>query len=293
MSDDAPTPAEMIERLRQLLDVETLDTDLFRGMRQPGGRGRVFGGQVVAQALMAASRTVDPAKIAHSLHANFMRPGDEAVPIEYRVDRDYEGRSFATRRIVALQNDLPILTMTASFQVLEGGLEHQDVMPDVTPPEELTGDHEVYRAQAALLPERLAGFLTRPRAIEQRSVIRRDLLAPEVLPPVFHSWFRAVAPVGDDPAMHRAILTYASDMALLGTSTLPHGVNWFTNRLQTASLDHSVWLHEDFRVDDWLLYTMDSPWAGHGRGFNRGRIFSRDGRLVASTAQEGLIRLRA
>jgi acyl-CoA thioesterase-2 len=123
-------------------------------------------------------------------------------------------------------------------------------------------------------------------------VIRRDLLAPEMLPPVFHSWFRAVAPVGDDPAMHRVILTYASDMALLGTSTMPHGVNWFTNKLQTASLDHSVWLHEDFRVDDWLLYTMDSPWAGHGRGFNRGRIFSRDGRLVASTAQEGLIRLR-
>ena len=285
-------PEKLVSRLVKLLDVEALEGDLFRGMRLPGGQGRVFGGQVIAQALMAASRTVDADRSAHSLHAYFMRPGDEELPIEYQVQRDYQGRSFTTRRVVATQAGQPILNLSASFQTFEEGLAHQSTMPDVPPPEDLLSDADHVRAAGSGVPERIARFLTRPRAIETRPVTRRSPFEPVKREPLQYSWFRAVAPASDDPVMQRAILAYASDMALLSTCTLPHGVNWLTQKLQSASLDHSLWIHEPFRIDDWLLYATDSPWAGHGRGFNRGQIFSRDGRLVASTAQEGLIRLR-
>ena len=291
-SDAQPTPEMLVDGLRTLLDVEAIDTDLFRGSRQPGGQGRVFGGQVIAQALVAAMRSVEGGRVAHSLHAYFMRPGDEDLPIVYRVVRDFEGRAFATRRVIAMQRGEPILNMAASFQRPEEGFVHQSTMPDVPEPETLTDSWELARRERTEIPEKLASFLMRLKPIEMRPVDPHPIAKPEKRAPHNASWFRAVAPVGDDPDVHRAILAYASDMMLLGTSMLPHAVNWAAGRVQTASLDHALWLHEPFRVDEWLLYVTDSPWAGHARGFNRGQIFSRDGRLVASVAQEGLIRPR-
>ena len=288
---DTP-PEALAAGLVDLLDVEEIDTDLYRGKRQPGGVGRVFGGQVIAQALQAAQRSTDDPKIAHSLHAYFMRPGDEDHPIILRVVRDFEGKSFATRRVIAMQGGKPILNMAASFQVPEGGLHHQDAMPEVPPPEALKTERQIRGEMVDEIPEKWRRHLLRARPIDIRPVDARSWFRPEKREPRQQSWFRLCAPIGDDPAMHRAVLAYASDMALLGTGTLPHGVNWMTHNLQTASLDHAVWLHEPFRADEWLLYDCDSPWAGHARGFNRGRIFARDGRLVASTAQEGLMRLR-
>ena len=291
-----PSPADLAAKLVDLLDVEEIDTDLYRGKRGDDGFGRVFGGQVLAQALQAAQRSVDDegslTKAAHSLHAYFMRPGAEEHPIVYRVVRDFDGKSFATRRVIATQKGVPILTLTCSLQRPEEGLAHQDEMPEVPPPETLKSDLEIRLETADRMPERFRANFTRPRMIESRPINPRSWFEPQKQEPRQANWFRVVAPVGDDPALHRAILTYASDMSLLGTATLPHGVNWMTHKLQTASLDHAVWLHEPFRTDDWLLYVCDSPWAGHARGFNRGRIFSRDGRLVASCTQEGLIRLR-
>ncbi len=287
-----PTPEKLVERLTRLLDLEEIDANLYRGPQQPGGRGRVFGGQVIAQALVAATRTVGPERPAHSLHAYFMRPGDEDYPIVYQVFRDYDGRSFATRRIMAIQKGQPILNMAASFQVREEGLSHRAEMPKVPQPEDLTTETEQLRKSKEDLPEQFLRWATRPRPIEIRPVEPRMVLKPEKRAPQHYSWFRAAAPIGDDPGLHRAILAFASDMALLGTCMLPHGVNWMTPNIQTASLDHAVWMHEDFRADEWLLYATDSPWSGHARGFNRGLVFTRDGRLVASTAQEGLVRLR-
>ncbi len=285
------TPAELVAQLVALLDIETIDTDLYRGARQPGGVGRVFGGQVIAQALQAAQRSTQD-KAAHSLHAYFMRPGDENFPIVYRVVRDFDGGSFATRRVIAIQQGQPILSMTASFQRAEEGLHHQDAMPDVPPPETLRSDSELRRGHIASIPEKFRPFFLRERPIELRPVNPRNWMAPEKGDPVQHVWFRAAAPLADDPELHRAVLAYASDMGLLSTSLLPHGVNWFTRGMQSASLDHALWFHEPFRADDWLLYSFRSPWAGHGRGYNYGGIFARDGRLVASASQEGLIRLR-
>lgn len=289
---EAPTPEQLAQTLVDLLDVEEIDTDLYRGKLGNDGFGRVFGGQVIGQALQAAQRSTEAPKIAHSLHAYFMRPGAEDHPIIYRVVRDFDGKSFATRRVIATQHGQPILSMTCSLQRPEGGLAHQDTMPDVTPPEELRSDRDLRLAMIDRIPERFRANFLRPRMVDIRPVSPRSWLDPVKQAPAQNSWFRVVAPIGDDPAMHRAILAYASDMSLLGTATLAHGVNWMTHKLQTASLDHTVWLHEDFRADEWLLYVCDSPWAGHARGFNRGKIFSRDGRLVASCAQEGLIRLR-
>ena len=288
---DTP-PEALAQGLVDLLEVEEIDTDLYRGKRQPGGVGRVFGGQVIAQALQAAQRSTDAPKIAHSLHAYFMRPGNEDFPIIFRVVRDFEGRSFATRRVIAMQQGQPILNMAASFQVPEEGLHHQDRMPDVPGPDELKSDVELRREMIDEIPEKFRRHMLRSRPIEIRPVHPRSWFRPVKQEPKQDSWFRLVAPIGDDAAMHRAILAYASDMSLLGTSMLAHGINWMTHNVQTASLDHALWLHEEFRADDWLLYSCDSPWAGHARGFNRGKIYSRDGRLVASVAQEGLMRLR-
>lgn len=290
--DEAPTPEQLAQTLVDLLDVEEIDTDLYRGKLGTDGFGRVFGGQVIGQALQAAQRSTEEPKIAHSLHAYFMRPGAEDHPIIYRVVRDFDGKSFATRRVIATQHGQPILSMTCSLQRPEGGLAHQDTMPEVTPPEDLKSDRELRLAMIDRIPERFRASFLRPRMVDIRPVSPRSWLDPVKQAPAQNSWFRVVAPIGDDPAMHRAILAYASDMSLLGTATLAHGVNWMTHKLQTASLDHAVWLHEDFRADEWLLYVCDSPWAGHARGFNRGKIYARDGRLVASCAQEGLIRLR-
>ena len=289
---DPKSPEDLVAALTTLLDVETLDTDLYRGARQPGGVGRVFGGQVIAQALQAAQRSVEDGKVAHSLHAYFMRAGDEDYPILYRVVRDFEGRSFANRRVIAMQKGKPILNMAASFQTPEEGLHHQDAMPDVPPPEELRSESELREQIRDQIPEKFKRFFLRARPIEIRPVNPRNWFQPEPREPRQYSWFRVVAPLPDDPALHRAMLAYASDMTLLGTCMLPHGVSWMSGQVQTASLDHALWLHEPFRFDEWLLYATDSPWAGHARGFNRGSIYARDGRLVASVTQEGLIRTR-
>jgi acyl-CoA thioesterase II len=289
-----PTAEALTAGLVTLLDVEEIDTDLYRGPRIPGGRGRVFGGQVIAQALQAAQRSTE-GKEAHSLHAYFMRAGDDALPIVYRVVRDFEGKSFATRRVIAMQKGQPILNMAASFQVPEDGLHHQDAMPaDIPPPEALKSESELRREAADQIPEKFrAMFLRRSSPIDIRPLHPRSWFTPVKREPVNYSWFRCVAPLPDDPALHRAVLAYASDMALMSTSMMPHGVNWMTQGMQSASLDHALWLHEPVRADEWLLYATDSPWAGHARGMNRGSIFTRDGRLVASVAQEGLIRLRS
>lgn len=288
----SPSAPARVEGLIDLLTVETLDTDLYRGIPLPGGRGRVYGGQVVSQALQAAQLTVE-GRECHSLHCYFMRPGEEGKPIIFRVARDHDGRTFATRRVIASQNGEPILNMLLSFQTPEDGFEHQDNMPDVPAPEDLTPEIEQWRALSHLIPEPMREYALRPRAIEFRHVYARNPLAPTPQQPRHASWFKTVAPISDDPTLHRAVLAYASDMTLLSTCGLPHAISYFDPRFQIASLDHAIWFHNDFRADDWLLYVTDSPSASGARGFNRGQIFNREGKLVASVAQEGLIRQKA
>ncbi len=289
----SPTAQVLVTELEELLTVTRMGDGWYLGKRKAGGMGRVFGGQVIAQALAAAQDTVSPERAAHSLHAFFMRAGDENYEITFRVERDFDGGSFSTRRVIALQQDRPILTMTASFQKLEAGLHHQDPMPDVPPPEELQDEAELRAMFSDQIPEKFRANFVRERAFESRPVNARDWLGGDKrLPARQDVWFKLRGPTVDDPAMHRALLAYQSDSWLLGTCTLAHGVTWLTPGMMTASLDHTIWLHDDFRVDDWLLYSCDSPWSGRGRGFNRGAIYTRDGRLVATCAQEGLIRLR-
>lgn len=285
-----PAPQVLVDGLTHLLTVTPLGDDRFLGKRQPGGVGRVFGGEVIAQALMAATAAVDPDRLAHSLHAYFLRGGSEESDIVYRVERDFDGGSFSARRVIAEQDGRPILNLAASFHKLETGMSHQDAMPDVPAPEDLPSEAELRRAVLDKIPERFRRHMTRPRAVEFRPVEARHWMNSEKRPPLTHSWFRTVAPLRDDPVLHRAVLAFVSDMTLLGTCALPHGLSWMTGELQSASLDHAIWLHDDFRCDEWMLYVTDSPWAGRARGFNRGRVYTRDGRLVANVAQEGLIR---
>lgn len=295
MSDDTgiteQSPRELVDGLLHLLEVQQTGEDAFFGRKKPDGIGRVFGGQVIAQALASAEATVDPARPAHSLHAYFLRGGSEGVDVDYQVSRDFDGGSFSNRRVVASQQGRPILNLTASFQRHEDGLEHVDApMPDVPPPEELESEVVVRRRFAEhARPEARHHFLA-PRPVEMRAVEGRHWINEGPAAPVSHSWFRTVATLPDDPRIHRAVLAYASDMSLLGTCMLPHGLSWARGEVISASLDHAVWFHAPFRADEWLLYATDSPWSGDGRGFNRGRIFTRDGRLVASVAQEGMIR---
>lgn len=274
-----------VAALTTLLDVETVDTDLYRGPRHPGGKGRVFGGQAIGQALMAATRTASEHQHAHSLHAYFMRPGDEDLPIDYRVSRDFDGSSFSTRRIVALQNDIPILTMTASFQRPETGLDHGVPMPDVAAPESLAiGDKDGGGSPL------MAHFLKRFAAFEFRPIPPFGEFAPAARPGPSRLWFRMAAAAPRDPAMCSAMLAFLSDFGLLTAAVLPHGISLFSGKLQVASLDHSLWLHEVPELDRWYLFTIESPWAGGGRGLTRGTFHSADGRHIASVAQEGLIR---
>ena len=304
MSEE-PTPAQLAAGLIRLLTVEKRAADVFAGPPQTDGIGRVFGGQVLAQALQAAQASVTDVKRAHSLHAYFLRGGREGAPIEYRIERDFDGRSFANRRVVAAQENedgiaVPILNLTASFQLPEEGLEHSDSpMPDVPLPETLRTDMDQRRDLAAAWGDRLSDqqrrMMLRPRPIEMRTCDALHWMSREPKAPRAHSWFRICAPItgaDDTPELHRAIITYASDYTLLGTSALPHGLSWMRNELVGASLDHALWFHRDARADEWLLYATDAPWSGGGRGFNRGRIFNLAGDLVASVAQEGMMRKR-
>ena len=289
--DKEYSPEQLVSGLVKLLAVKPQQDDHFIGRKKRDGVGRMFGGQVIAQALAAAEATVDPERPAHSLHAYFLRGGSEDFETDFKVERDFDGGSFSNRRVVASQQGRPIFSLTASFQRHEQGLEHADaVMPHVPPPEELEPEVDVRRRFAeSARPEARHHFLN-PRPIEMRAAEGRHWMNPAPAPPASHSWFRAVAPLPDDPRIHRAVLAFASDMSLLGTCILPHGLSWARGEVVSASLDHAIWFHEQFRADEWLLYATDSPWSGSGRGFNRGRVFNRDGRLVASVAQEGMIR---
>ena len=285
--------AAVMARLIALLDVETLEADLYRGQSTDTGWTRVYGGQVVGQALMAASKTVRPERLCHSLHAYFLRPGDPLAPIVYRVERDRDGQSFTTRRVVAIQHGRPIFNMAASFQVVETGLEHAAKLPRVTGPDGLASELDLLRKHAARIREpHRSRWLDRDRPFEFRPVAPVDMLKPKKSVPASHHWFRASAAVPVDPATARCLLAYASDMTLLDTCLLPHGVAWTDPALQVASLDHALWFHAEPRFDDWMLFAQDSPAAGGARGLNRGLIFARDGTLVATAMQEGLIRYR-
>lgn len=279
----------------RLLTVSPDGENRFTGVPQPGGVGRVFGGQVIAQALQAAQASAPEGMAAHSLHAYFLRGGTEGLATAYQVARDLDGRSFANRRVMARQDGETILTLTASFQRAENGLEHQDTaMPDVPPPEELVPDHQHRLAMIERAGDRMSeaqrALFVRPRPIEMRTVGKLHWMNREPSPPSAQSWFRTVSPLPDDPAIHRTVIAYASDFTLLGTAALPHGLSWMRGELTGASLDHAIWFHWPARADEWLLYATESPWSGAGRGFNRGRIFDRAGRLVASVAQEGMMR---
>jgi acyl-CoA thioesterase-2 len=280
---------DIVQDLLNHLSLERLEENLFRGQSQDIGSPNVYGGQVLGQALAAASQTVE-GRAAHSLHAYFLRPGDKTQPVDYAVDRIRDGKSYTTRLIVASQNGQPIFNMSASFKVDEGGIEHQFEIPKVPGPEGLLNLTELGRLALADIPDKLERFLTWQRPIEFRPVRPIDLLHPEPAPPCRDIWIRAVAALPDDPALHRVLLAYASDYSLLATALLPHGLTFSQNKIRAASLDHAMWFHRDFRLDDWLLYAMDSPSMAHGRGFSRGNLFTREGKLVASVAQEGMIR---
>ena len=291
------TDVRVLDELVKLLALERLEENLFRGQSQDLGWGTVFGGQVLGQALSAAVQTVPGPRQVHSLHAYFLLPGDVAKPIVYDVDRIRDGRSFTTRRVVAIQNGHAIFNLAASFQVDEPGFEHQDEMPvGVAAPESLPTEQE--RIAASPL---LAKFppVIRARALAERPFEMRpvegdaDFVSPSPQPARRMVWLRTIGPLPDEPALHRYLLAYASDHAFVTTSLLPHGVTWLSPGMQVASLDHVMWFHAPFRVDEWLLHVMDSPRAHGGRGLVRGRVFTQDGRLVASTAQEGLIRRRS
>jgi len=283
--------SESFRELLGLMQLEPLEVNLFRGTSRDIGTQRVFGGQVLAQALLAASHTVEQ-RLAHSLHAYFLRAGDPDAPIVYSVDRSRDGRSFSARRVVAIQHGRPIFTLAASFQVAEDGLEHQFAMPDVPEPEDVPAMALPPRDEFAQLPKSMQRWLDRFGPFEFRAVRGTDLDDRAPQPPYKELWFKLHGELEDNPQLHRALLAYASDFHLVGTATLPHGISWVQGKLMMASLDHAMWFHRDFRLDDWLLYSCDSPSTSSGRGLARGMIYDRQGRLVASTAQEGVIRLR-
>jgi acyl-CoA thioesterase-2 len=280
-----------VTSLLATLDLEPLEHNLFRGHSPQVGWQRVFGGQVIAQALSAATRTVPAERPAHSLHGYFLRPGDPEVPIIFEVDRIRDGKSFTTRRVVAIQHGHAIFSMSVSYHVEETGLDHQTDAPQAPPPEALMSDEELQRLIMTVGTEPVKAYWRRERAIELRPVSLKHYTSRQKLEPIQQVWFRATGSLPDDPAVHKSVLAYASDLLLLDTSLYPHGRSLFDSDLQVASLDHALWFHRDFRADEWLLYAQDSPSASGSRGFNRGAIFTREGVLVASVAQEGLIRV--
>ena len=284
---------ETPEILTESLALERIEVNTFRGVSPEDGPGRIFGGQVIAQSLLAAYETVED-RICHSLHCYFIRPGDPRIPILFEVDRSRDGGTFTTRRVIAVQNGKQIFNLAASFQVAEDGFEHQAPMPAVRSPDDMAAEAEAAKkAVQDGMSEEMRRMMNRPRPIE---MIGRDNYGfgrkPKPSEPKSDTWMRAVAPIGDNARMHQVILAYASDMNLLSTAMRPHGVAWQTPGLQSASLDHAMWFHKASNFNDWHLYTQDSPSASGGRGFVRGAIYGQDGTLVASVAQEGLMRLK-
>jgi len=280
----------VLEELIALLKLEKIEENIFRGQSQDLGFGNVYGGQVLGQALSAAYQTVPAERGVHSLHAYFLRPGDAKKPIIYNVDCIRDGKSFTTRSVIAIQNGRAILNMAASFQVAETGFDHQDAAPQPAGPEGITSERELALMVADQIPESIREKILCRKAIEIRPVDPINPFAPEKRKPLRYAWFKAVGRLPDDPMIHQYMLAYASDFGLAVTSLYPHGQSFWQPQMQVASLDHAMWFHRDFRMDNWLLYVMESPNAGKSRGLSRGQIYTQEGKLVASVVQEGLIR---
>lgn len=280
---------ENLEAVIGLLDLERLEDNLFRGQSHDIGAPQVFGGQILGQALSAAHRTVE-ARSPHALHAFFLRPGDFNQPVIYQVERSRDGRSYSNRRVVAIQHGNPILNLAASFQAGEEGMSHQAAMPEVDGPDGLTRSIDFQDSIIDRVPEKMRRLLAHRPPFEFRPIEPPKFIDPSAREPRKHIWMRAWDRLPNDPELHRNLLTYVSDYELLGTATLPHELDFTRRPVQMASIDHSLWFHRPFRVDDWLLYAFDSPSSHGGRGFSRGQIFTRAGELVASVAQEGVLR---
>jgi acyl-CoA thioesterase-2 len=282
-----------VDELVSILDLETLEQNLFRGMSPPFGWQRVFGGQVIAQSLVAANRTVEVARRVHSLHCYFLLPGDPKVPIIYEVDRIRDGGSFTTRRVVAIQHGRPIFSLSASYQVQETGFEHQIDMPSVPQPEDLPTEEQFKALVDKFAPEPVKRYWSRPRPLVVRPTDLSRFVGKVPSDPRQYVWVKTSGQLPEDPQLHSVVLAYLSDMTLLDTSLVIHGRSVFDPHLQVASLDHAMWFHREPKVDEWLLYAQDSPSSSGARGFTRGALYDRQGRLVASVAQEGLIRQRS
>ena len=282
----------IVSELIDLLKLERLEVNLFRGASRDIGTKYVFGGQVLGQALSAAQQTVPRERLVHSLHGYFLRAGDINAPIVYQVETSRDGKSFSTRRVTAIQHGQQIFGVAASFQEPEPGVEHQMSMPDVPKPEDLEPPGEIPAGTLEHIPAKLQRWLSRKGPFEFRHVYPRDELKPPKRPPHQHVWLRLVDRIGDDADLHRAMLAYCSDFHLIGTTTFPHGISYLQDNVMMASLDHAMWFHRACRVDEWLLFALDSPAASGGRGLARGHVFAADGQLVATLAQEGLIRVR-
>ena len=285
-------PHNHVSELIDLLELEQLEDNLFRGQSRDIGTRFVFGGQVLGQALAAAQHTVDNSREAHSLHAYFLRAGDIDAPIVYNVERARDGGSFSSRRVVAIQHGQPILTGSVSFQRRKSASNTRPRCRKYRRRRTSNQGHRCPLTELNRLPVKLQRWMGIDGPFEFRQVWPSDERHPAKRPPIQHIWFKLTSPISDAATLHRVLLAYASDFHLIGTATLPHGISYLTDHVQMASLDHALWFHRPFRVDEWLLYSFDSPTAQGGRGLARGQIFSRDGRLVASSAQEGLIRIR-
>ena len=280
-----------LNKIIETLDLEEIELNHYLATSPNEGWQRVYGGQVIGQALVAASRTVSTDRSAHSLHGYFLRAGDTDIPILYKVDRIRDGKSFTTRRVVAVQRGQAIFTMSISFQVDEGGLNHQFDMPDVPGPDDLQTEDEIRRVQSKNWPKEFQDSFSGSSAIQVKPIEPMDLLNPKPAEPVQRCWMRCGDKLPDDPRIHQCVLAYLSDWSLLDTATRPHAVSFMQDNVQVASLDHAMWFHRPFRADEWLLYDQDSPSASGARGFNRGLIYNQSGELVASTTQEGLVRI--
>lgn len=282
---------DVLQQLIDQLSLERIEENLFRGQSQDLGWGVVFGGQVLGQSLSAAVQTVPEGRFIHSLHGYFLRPGDVSAPIVYDVDRIRDGKSFTTRRVVAIQHGKAIFNMSCSFQTFEDGPSHQDQMPETTSPEALLSEQQLAEQIVHLIPEPMRQQAVATKPIEIRPVKPRNPLKPRVEEPVSQVWYKALRDLPEDPSLHAYLLAYASDFHFLTTATKPHGISWLMPNVQMASLDHAMWFHRPFRMDEWLLHVIDSPSSSGSRGLVRGQFFTQDGQLVASTAQEGLIRV--
>lgn len=290
MSRDTEVPLTAMQQLIRILDLEQIEENIYRGVSPDVGWQRVFGGQVIAQALTAAQRSVEMDRFVHSLHAYFLRPGDPAIPILYQVERLRDGTSFTTRRVTAIQHGKAIFAMSASFQIEEPGFDHQIAMPEIVEPEKLMGEAEMKAMFLANAPESVRRYWTRERPVEIRPTSLVHYVSKEKLEPRQDVWVRTTGPVPEDRRLQAAVLAYLSDMTLLDTSLYAHGTSIFDQTLQVASIDHAMWFHRQIDLSDWLLYSQDSPSASGARGMTRGNLFTRSGKLIASVAQEGLIR---